>query len=475
MIKVSIIIPVYNAEKYLKESIESAINQTMNNSEYEIIIVNDGSTDKSKEIAKHYAEIHKNICIISQKNRQVCGALNTGLRNVRGRYIYILHNDDRMDKDLLETCYELCESNNLQVVHFGYRVFVIETNDYKNYMKGFHNKEERLFNNIPSNKILTGIEFFKSEHFTGPMFNFFINKEFLYENKLFFDETIFIDDVEFIPRLCMKAQRIMHINKALYTYRISEINTSQKAATKLLYYNTIQISLYKYCDLVKRYKIDDERLIDSFKKYFWLEFGMMKSWIETMADVDKKMIMKILYDDFIPKYIELFGENLEECDYLRFLNVCGSISQDLEDEIKDKSYVVNDSVKDFIRQAYKKRDDIKKGLIQKIPFNDEKKTIGIYGIGNHTEKLLEYYERQFGKIKAKIKFIDTYKGKNQEYFNGKRIINVNDINHLDFDCIVISSASYEKELYYNIKKISENDISIYRFYEHYEACCFFKK
>ncbi|MFT8351718.1 glycosyltransferase family 2 protein [Clostridium saccharoperbutylacetonicum] len=473
MLKVSIIIPVYNAEKYLKESIESAVKQTMSNEEYEILVVNDGSTDKSKGIAEKFAEVHKNINVINQKNRQVCGALNTGLRNAKGKYIYILHNDDTMDQNLLKTCYELGERNNLDVVHFGYRVSVNQNNDYKNYMKGFHNKEERLFNSIPTNRVLSGMEFFKNEHFTGPMFNFFINKKFLYENNLFFDETVFIDDVEFIPRLCMKTQRIMHISKSLYTYRISEINTSQKAATKLLYYNTIQMSLYKYCNLVEKYKNDDEQLINSFKKYFWLEFGMLKSWIETMDDVDKKMIMKILYNDFIPQYIKLFGEKLEECDYLRFLNVYGNVSEDLENESKDKIYMVDDSVKVFIKEAYKKRENIIKNLVEKIPLNDKGKEIGIYGIGNHTKKFLEYYEKHFGIVKAGIKFIDTFKGRNEETFNEHTIININDINNFKFDCIIISSATYEKELYTNVIEILKNRVNVYRFYEKYDGCCFF--
>ena len=78
MLKVSVIIPIYNKEKYLEESILSAINQTMDKNEYEIILINNGSTDGSKEICKKYV-IDNNIRLINQENRGPGGSINTGL------------------------------------------------------------------------------------------------------------------------------------------------------------------------------------------------------------------------------------------------------------------------------------------------------------------------------------------------------------------------------------------------------------
>lgn len=85
-IKVSIIIPAYNIEKYIEESILSSINQTLK--EIEIIIINDGSTDKTLEIIKKYKKIDNRIKLIDQKNQGVSIARNNGLEVARGKYIY---------------------------------------------------------------------------------------------------------------------------------------------------------------------------------------------------------------------------------------------------------------------------------------------------------------------------------------------------------------------------------------------------
>ena len=93
--EISIIIPVYNVEKYLDECLNSAANQTFEN--IEIICVNDGSTDGSLEILESHASKDKRIRIISQENKGVSSARNEGLDAARGKYIYFMDSDDYMD------------------------------------------------------------------------------------------------------------------------------------------------------------------------------------------------------------------------------------------------------------------------------------------------------------------------------------------------------------------------------------------
>ena len=93
--KLSIIIPAYNTEKYIKQCIDSVIN--IRNIENEIIVVNDGSTDRTKDILKEYTENNDRIKVITQENQGASAARNTGIKASKGDYIYFLDSDDWID------------------------------------------------------------------------------------------------------------------------------------------------------------------------------------------------------------------------------------------------------------------------------------------------------------------------------------------------------------------------------------------
>ena len=99
-IKVSVIIPIYNTEKYLAECLESIINQTLK--QIEIICIDDGSSDGSAAILKEYAQNDLRISMYTQKNRGVSAARNVGVRHARGKYLFFMDSDDILEKNALE-------------------------------------------------------------------------------------------------------------------------------------------------------------------------------------------------------------------------------------------------------------------------------------------------------------------------------------------------------------------------------------
>ena len=101
MAKISVVVPVYNVEKYLKECIDSIINQTLE--DIEIICVNDGSTDSSLEILNNFAEQDNRIKVITQSNQGLSAARNTGIKYANGEYISFIDSDDYIDTSLYET------------------------------------------------------------------------------------------------------------------------------------------------------------------------------------------------------------------------------------------------------------------------------------------------------------------------------------------------------------------------------------
>lgn len=115
---ISIIVPVYNVEKYLPQCLESLINQTYAN--IEIICVNDGSTDNSLEILDKYAKRDSRIIVINQKNSGVSVARNAALKIISGKYLMFVDGDDWIELNNCETAYNLIEKYNADVVMWSY-------------------------------------------------------------------------------------------------------------------------------------------------------------------------------------------------------------------------------------------------------------------------------------------------------------------------------------------------------------------
>ena len=116
-IKVSVIVPIYNAEKYIKKCVESILNQSLK--EIELILVNDGSTDASYSICQTYAEKDKRIVLLDQVNAGVSVARNNGLNVAKGKYIEFVDADDYIESDTIEILYKRAVKSNSDTVIFG--------------------------------------------------------------------------------------------------------------------------------------------------------------------------------------------------------------------------------------------------------------------------------------------------------------------------------------------------------------------
>ena len=128
--KISVIIPVYNVEKYLRECLDSVVNQTMR--DIEIICINDGSTDNSLDILKEYAAKDDRIIVINQTNGWLSAARNSGLKIARGEYIQFVDSDDYLELNACETAYKYALQYNADVVVFGYKNFPEQVGNVKN-------------------------------------------------------------------------------------------------------------------------------------------------------------------------------------------------------------------------------------------------------------------------------------------------------------------------------------------------------
>ena len=128
-IKVSVIMPVYNAETYLEEAIECLICQTLK--EIEIICVDDGSTDRSLEILEEYSKRDDRIKILHQRNLYAGVARNNGLKQANGEFVIFLDSDDLFERGLLEKTYKQGKKVNADIVLFGGECFNVDNGEHK--------------------------------------------------------------------------------------------------------------------------------------------------------------------------------------------------------------------------------------------------------------------------------------------------------------------------------------------------------
>lgn len=209
--KVSVIIPVYNSEKYLQQSIEGVLNQTLK--EIEIICVDDGSTDNSLEILNKYKKRDKRVTVISQKNNFAGMARNNGMKLAKGKYLSFLDADDVFESTLLEEAYRHAEKVSADIVVFGGRYFEDDIS------KAYDNPSLLRMDMLSDNEVIEGKFDFLFNFTTPAPWNKIFKRQFVEENGLYFQKHKRINDAYFVEVALALAKRIGIVNKILINYR----------------------------------------------------------------------------------------------------------------------------------------------------------------------------------------------------------------------------------------------------------------
>ena len=333
--KVSVIIPVYNSEKFLFNSINSVINQTLK--DIEIICINDGSLDNSLEILNYFKEIDKRIIIINQKNKGVNYARNEGLKIAKGQYILFFDSDDILIKNALENLFKKSVKNNLDIIFFNSKLIF----DDKIYEKDF---PKNIYYEINTDEnFKNGKEIFlrllkENKWFFSPCFQF-IKNSFLLNNKIKFFEGIKFDDNLFSFNLISKIHKALKI-KEIYYIKIFHYKTTKKC-DKLIK------KLFDYLDSLELY-IDslEEKIFFIFKKIQIDTILIFKQWekidqilllliltnkknkikfVEELYKRNKNIVLFLWFSQFEKK--NCFTLNYKNKIYKKILNLVGDIKK----------------------------------------------------------------------------------------------------------------------------------------------------
>ena len=223
----SVILPVYNVAPYLQQSIESVLNQPFQN--YELILVDDGSTDNSPGICDAYATRFERIRVVHKPNGGLSSARNAGTQIAQGKYVWWVDSDDWIEADALGILYEACRENDPDMVKFHfYRV-----GEKKQLVSC--NAEPGLYTGEESRKQMLEKGFFRSGSFSLSAWGHIYRRDFLTAHNLTFVSERVIGSEDYLFNLCAMAlaQCIRVIPDALYNYRLRPGSLTQRYRKEL--------------------------------------------------------------------------------------------------------------------------------------------------------------------------------------------------------------------------------------------------
>lgn len=217
MIRLSIIVPFYNVEKYIEQCIRSLYDQDIPLEEYEVICVDDCSPDGSRAIVERLQKEYPNLqLIIHERNKKLGGARNTGLKAAKGEYIWFVDSDDYVMPNVYGTLLKEAESGKVDVLHFDNGTF---TSD------GHMSKNLYAYEDVT---VYDG-ETFLSQKNTEVWYSrcavawrCLYQREFLLKNNLYFEEYVMYEDTDWALRVFIKAEHVLHANMLGYMYRLNE-------------------------------------------------------------------------------------------------------------------------------------------------------------------------------------------------------------------------------------------------------------
>ena len=311
MAMISIIIPVYNVEKYLSRCLDTVLAQSFEG-DLEIICVNDGSTDASPEILQAYAKFDQRIRIINKENGGLSSARNVGISAANGEYILFVDSDDWISTNTVEVLYKNAVENNSDVVLFGY---VKANSDLspKTFMGVPECQQFGVFNadSVPESML---------KLFPVSVWSKFYKADFLEGNNITFYENIIYEDVPFWAEVFTQAKAISYVNEPLYFYRENREGQITKQIGESVFdiikcYEVVE-NAYKTHNLWEKYKHSIQMLmmLDFMSKYYIVKPELRQELFNTYKSLNKN----IDYDYF--KTQKLYNFETIACERFEKLN-----------------------------------------------------------------------------------------------------------------------------------------------------------
>ena len=495
MLKISVIIPVYNVENYLGACLDSVHNQTL--TDIEIICINDGSTDNSLNILNEYSKKDSRIRIITKENGGQATARNLGIKLAKGEYIAFVDSDDLIEPDMLEKLYTKAKDNNLDLAMCKIATYDNHTKEIKDnvwyYMLGvFRDFEKDIFTHKDTKEFTCNI--------AVTPYNKIYKNSLLKDNDILFPEGLIFEDEKFFFDVYLRAKRVSIVDEFLYYYRVNRKGSTVDISKENDYSDIIPITkqireTFRQTNNYEDYKIllsnrfihlQLARFSETSAKYREKYFHLVKEDLnEVLKDPEiadnlesdvKFRVSKILkaknYEEF---------KKLDENKIFSVVIACYNTGKYLDECIKSvigqsfsfgsniQLILVNDGSTDNTKEICKKYQQLYPDniiyLYQENQGQGAARNLGLkYANGKYINfldsddkfsgntfyKVYEFFEKYYDEIdfvSMRMFFFDKYEGQHplNYKFEEDRIIDLTEM--WDYPQLSASSAFFKRELF----------------------------
>ncbi len=203
------ILPVYNTERYVLRALQSIVDQQLDPTQYEVLVVDDGSTDSSRSLVESFSQDHPQVKLLCQPNAGVSAARNLAMDNARGRYLMFVDSDDYLNGDVMSALLHRAMDNDLDVLSFNYCCKDTQGNDLP------HTRDD----NYATTGAITGPEFLTAHSMTPYVWRFLLRRDYLLRNSWCFNPSLIVcEDGSLIAKFLLNAPRMAHDDSVAYCY-----------------------------------------------------------------------------------------------------------------------------------------------------------------------------------------------------------------------------------------------------------------
>lgn len=301
---ISVVMPIYNVQRHLKQAIESVLSQTFQ--DFEIILVDDASPDNCPNICDEYVRNHEKISVIHhKKNQGLSVARNSGLDVANGQYIWFMDSDDYVDDDLFQKVYDSIQVNTAQVVVFGLVEEYFDQEDKLHHIKRICPEEMFLKTSEDVRNVIIDLEV---QTLYGYAWNKFYSLDYLKKIGLKYEKITLIEDIQFNVKYCTEIEKMNILSIAPYHYnKRMDTSLTNKFVKDYyeLHWKRINMIFQQYCEWGKCTDEVKEKLAALFTRYIFstiqrncdkkanMNLQQRKVWIDTLFKDE-------LYNELIP-------------------------------------------------------------------------------------------------------------------------------------------------------------------------------
>lgn len=395
---VSVIIPIYNVEKYIEDCLLSVEYQTFK--DIEIICVNDGSSDSSLMFLEQFATKDKRIKIINQKNGGLANARNTGLSNAKGKYILFLDGDDMLRQDAVSRLVESANKFNTDMVYFDAKCLFEDKSLYDAAKESYYVRNKAYGFNTGKQLFA---EMIHDGQFTDSACLMLYSAAFLNKNKLHFIEKMFYEDCYFSVLCFMKAKSVYHINEQFYIYRVRNNSIMTKPQNTAQYLYGRIVCLNKFNNFLQTEKLS------AFQNQMLVTFTLviLSNCQRILKNISETELKKFFsFPNVEMMKFELCISGMDSTLFIAFLTL--------------------NKIMNNIQSA---------------------DTVYIYGAGKRGKRFLEYLYLQDSDKKISG-FIVSDRANNPEYIHGIPVKSIDsvEIKHVKNPCVIISPRGNNEEI-----------------------------